>query len=465
MATKDLIRGHLRRAKTAINNTLYVGDSIGNPYTGSFGNMTSKMISRFSTANTRFVGQASGWAAHGVSTNGLYGNDVSGTGITSGNNGGGVGSLFRPGEAWPNTLETKTFVRTTKTYYCSGNVTDTTPLLFQCNDFPRGPADQAWSSNTTLSFTLSVRSSPNSPNTWTFQPFTGTGGTSGTPVSLSGISAAAAYQIYQKASFTTNTHTSVGTLCAIRPGVETENGTTKRDLCFLSFGIRNTTRTTGTFWGYCGYGSWKPANHASEDGAVITTDPPTYIGAYSDAALAQDYAAFQWNHVLLWISANPDDANDLIGSAQRFRTQLLRIITRHRQAANVSGLTPPKFTLVSQYFTSSSALTLRYFEMCRDIAYDIALRDRSCEFIDLFGHILDTYATYAAWNTAGLADAVHPSTAGANILSDRIETVGFGSDTEAPPPMGTSSVPVAAGPASRSKLAAIGKSRIYRSAA
>lgn len=459
MATKDLIKGHLRNAKTAINNTLIVSDSICNPYvTGSYANMTSKMISRFSTANTLFVGQVYGFVNAGVTTNGVYGGETQtgAAGITA-------GGIIRPGEAWPQTGETKINVRMTKSWYASGNVT-AGQNYWQALDYPRGPANQDWPTSTTLSYTLSARSSPTAVGTWVAQCFSGSGGASGTSVSLAGLRAAAAYQRYQKTSFTTGTHTTSGLLCSIQPGLEAENGTTIRDVPLMCFGIRNTTRTTGTFWGQCGYGSWMPANHASEDGALITPDGVDYTGAYSDAALAHDYYCFQWNHVILWLSANPDNASDLLGSAQRFRTQVLNILARHRRAANSNGLTAPRFTLISQYFTSDAVITKKYFEMCRDILYDIALHDKNCELIDLFGHISDTFnESYEDWSLSGLADGVHPSTAGANTLSDRIETVGFGSNTTfTPPPNSAFAVPVP-GPSFSMKLTAIGKGRVFRS--
>lgn len=458
MAGRDIIRGHLRRAQTQVLNNLVVGDSINNYYvTGSYYNMLSYNIGNWSSSLVRFVGQAFGMVSPGVTMNGVYCSlPGSGAGYPT------AGGTIRPGEAWPQTGETKINVRTTSSYYAAADI-GAFGSLFQVSSQPTGPADANWTTSTTLTCTVKARSSTTSVTSWFLNAYTQDAAplvSSGSTTAMTTLNAAASFKIYSVTNFstsstTTRASTNVG-FCHIRSGAETENGTTIRDMAFLDFGLRNTTRTTGIFWGYCGHGSWKPNNHSSESGSSITADPPTYTGAYSDAALAADYTAYQWNHVTIWIGANPNNAGDLTASAAAYKSDILAIIARHRAAALSAGLSNPKFTLVSQYTTSTIN---EYWKTLQQALYEIALADTDVEFIDLYAHVLATIGPHASWsgNTSYTPDGVHPGPLLRSILSAQMAKIGFGGNI-------LPSSPSPGGPHSSSKLSWLRKKTRYRAA-
>jgi hypothetical protein len=179
----------------------------------------------------------------------------------------------------------------------------------------------------------------------------------------------------------------------------TESGTLKPLACALE-----TNEPVGVFGGYAGNGSWFLECHATEAGATVTADAPTYTARYSDAALIAEMAALRYNCCILCPGAN--EPNFAV-----IKTQILRVMARYRRCASLAGIPPLCFLLVTQYDALSNDTTP--WDLARNACIEIALSRPDTECVDFGGFQRDAYGPWSNYNDISgdpqLVDSIHPS--------------------------------------------------------
>lgn len=167
----------------------------------------------------------------------------------------------------------------------------------------------------------------------------------------------------------------------------------------------------GLFISYCGNGSWGSTHHATETGATITADPPTYDAAYSDAALTAEYALWKYNQIVVDVTAN-----DVLTLPATLRANLSAIRARHWAAADAAGVARPDVLYWTQYDLSDTIAT---FDAMADIAFDLAKADAKTECFDFCRLKRATSGLWSAWQATELVDGVHPAVAN-SVLRDQM---------------------------------------------
>ena len=187
----------------------------------------------------------------------------------------------------------------------------------------------------------------------------------------------------------------------------TESGTLKPLACALE-----TNEPVGVFGGYAGNGSWFLECHATEAGASVIADAPTYTARYSDAALIAEMSALRYNCCILCPGAN--ESNFAI-----IETQILRVMDRYRRCAALAGIPPLCFLLVTQYDALSDDTAP--WDLARNACIKIALSRADTECVDFGGFQRDAWGLWSDWNSTSpspqLVDTIHPSTTN-SILRD-----------------------------------------------
>lgn len=199
----------------------------------------------------------------------------------------------------------------------------------------------------------------------------------------------------------------------------TETGTLKPLACAME-----TNDAVGVFGGFAGHGSWPLEAHASETGALITADAPSYQARYTDAALIAEMQALRYNCIILCPGANETDFAII-------ETQILRVIERYRRCALAAGLPAPCFLLVTQYDALADDTTT--WDLARNACIKIARSRPDTECVDFGGWQRDTYGLWSSWRVAQLSDLIHPATANstlrtnwANLIYSQVNQINYG---------------------------------------
>jgi hypothetical protein len=197
-----------------------------------------------------------------------------------------------------------------------------------------------------------------------------------------------------------------------RVGLQGWSGTQTGELRIGGMSIESNS-PEGLFLSYCGNGGWGSTHHASQTGAVITADPPTYTAQYNDAALIAEYGLWRYNQVVVDVTAN-----DTTTPTATLRANLAAIRARHWAAADAAGVPRPDVLFWTQYDLSD---TTSLFNTMADVAYDLAIRDSKTECFDFCRLKRAVSGLYSTWQAVELVDGVHPATANA-ILRTQMAT-------------------------------------------